>query len=79
MLVLRDGRARIDRSAAERAKRQITLGRRSWAFAGSDASELRAETIYGLIETVKANSHNPEADLRHVIRCRADHPVNRTA
>src|SRR5580692_9942647 len=35
-LILRDGRACIDNSAAERAMRPIALGRRNWTFAGSD-------------------------------------------
>jgi hypothetical protein len=41
-LVLRDGRACIDNSAAEGAMRPIALGRRNWTFAGSDAGGLRA-------------------------------------
>ena len=36
-LVLRDGRACIDNNAAERAMRPMTLGRKNWLFAGSDA------------------------------------------
>ena len=35
-LVLRDGRACIDNSAAERAIRPLALGRRNWTFAGDD-------------------------------------------
>jgi len=76
-LVLRDGRACIDNSAAERAMRPIALGRRNWTFAGSDAGGLRAAAIYSLIETAKANGLDPEAYLRHVIERIADHPVNR--
>ena len=52
--ILADGRACIDNSAAERAMRPITLGRRNWTFAGSDAGGERAAAIYSLIETAKS-------------------------
>ncbi len=45
-LTLRDGRACIDNSAAERAMRPIAVGRRNWTFAGSDAGGERAAAIY---------------------------------
>ena len=44
-LILRDGRACIDNSAAERAMRPMALGRRNWTFAGSDAGR-RASRCY---------------------------------
>ena len=78
-LILRDGRACIDNSAAERAIRPITLGRRNWTFAGSDAGGERAATVYSLIETSKLNGLDPEDYLRRVIERIADHPVNRVA
>jgi transposase len=78
-LVLRDGRACLDNSAAERAIRPITLGRRNWTFAGSDAGGERAAAIYSLIETSKLNGLDPEDYLRRVIERIADHPVNRVA
>jgi transposase len=78
-LILRDGRACTDNSAAERAMRPIALGRRNWTFAGSDAGGERAAATYSLIETAKLNGLDPEAYLRHVIDRIADHPVNRVA
>ena len=57
--------------------RPVALGRKSWLFAGSDAGGERAAAIYSLISTAKLNGLDPEAYLRHVISCIADHPVNR--
>jgi hypothetical protein len=78
-LVLRDGRACIDNSAAERAMRPIAVGRRNWTFAGSDAGGHRAAAINSLIETAKLHSLDPQAYLRHVLERIADYPVNRIA
>lgn len=78
-LILRDGRACIDNSAAERAMRPVALGRRNWTFADSDAGGVRAAAIYSLIETEKINGLDPEAYLCHVIQRIADHPINRVA
>lgn len=77
MLILRDGRACIDNSAAERAMRPIAIGRRNWTFAGSNAGGERAAAIYSLIETAKLHGLDPKAYLRHVLERIADHPVSR--
>jgi hypothetical protein len=78
-LFLREGRACIDNTAAERAIRPITLGRRNWTFAGSDAGGERAAAIYSLIETAKLNGLDPEDYLRRIIERISDHAVNRIA
>ena len=78
-LILRDGRACIDNSAAERAMRPIAVGRRNWTFAGSDAGGHRADAIYSLIETAKVNGADPEGYLRQVIERIAEQSVNRVA
>jgi transposase len=72
-----DGRLEIDNNAAERALRAVTLGRKNYLFAGSDAGGERAAVIYSLIATAKLNGMDPEAYLREVLTRIADHPINR--
>ena len=74
-----DGRLEIDNNPAERALRAVTLGRKNYLFAGSDAGGERAAVIYSLIGTAKLNGLDPEAYLREVLTRIADHPVNRIA
>jgi transposase len=76
-LVLRDGRACLDNNAAERMMRPMTLGRKNWLFAGSDAGGERAAAIYTLTETAKLNGLDPEDYLRQVLGRIAEHPVRR--
>jgi transposase len=76
-LVLRDGRVCIDNNAAERAMRPMTLGRKNWLFAGSDAGGDSAAAAYSLIETAKLNGFDPEDYLRQVLTRIADHPAKR--
>src|SRR5215813_610971 len=72
-----DGHLEIDNNAAERSLRAVTLRRRNYLFAGSDAGGERAAVIYSLIATAKLNSLDPEAYLREVLTRIADHPINR--
>ena len=72
-----DGRIEIDNNAAERALRGVALGRNNYLFMGSDAGGERAAAIYSLVETAKLNGLDPEAYLREVLGCIADHPINR--
>ena len=74
-----DGRVEIDNNAAERALRTVALGRKNYLFAGSDAGGERAAAIYSLVGSAKLNGLDPEAYLRFVIGCIADHPVNQVA
>jgi transposase len=74
---LDDGRIEIDNSAAERALRAVAVGRRNYLFAGSDRGGERAAVFYSLIGSAKLNGMDPEAYLRHVLGCIADHPINR--
>ena len=72
-----DGRIEIDNNAAERALRGVGLGRKNYLFMGSDAGGERAAAVYSLVETAKLNGLDPQAYLRDVLACIADHPINR--
>jgi len=52
---------------------------RTIRFAGSDSGGERAATISSLIGTAKLNGLDPEAYLRRVLECIAEHPINRIA
>jgi transposase len=72
-----DGRLEISNNAAENAIRPITLGRKNWLFAGSDAGGDRAAIFYTLIRSAKLNRLEPEAWLRDVLSRIGEHPINR--
>jgi transposase len=72
-----DGRLEIDNNAAERAVRDVALGRKNYLFAGSDAGGERAAAMYSLLGSAKLNGLDPEAYLSHVLARIPDHPINR--
>jgi len=72
-----DGRIAIDNNAAERALRCVSMGRKNFLFAGSDAGGERAAAIYSLLGSAKLNGHNLEAFLREVLARIGDHPISR--
>jgi hypothetical protein len=72
-----DGLLEIDNNSAERALRAVGLGRKNYLFARSDSGGERAAAIYSLIGSAKLYGVDPQAYLRDVLTCIADHPVNR--
>ena len=71
-----DGRLEISNNAAENAVRPISLGRKNWLFAGSDAGGERAAIFYTLIRSAKMNGLEPEAYLRDILDRIGEHPIN---
>ena len=55
----------------------MALGRKNYLFQGSDAGGERAAAIYSLVESAKLNGLDPQAYLRDVLSCIAEHPINR--
>jgi transposase len=48
-----------DTNAAENAIRPFVIGRKNWLFSGSPLGAHASAGIYSLIETAKANGHEP--------------------
>ncbi|TDB40046.1 IS66 family transposase, partial [Photorhabdus khanii] len=74
---LDDGRVPIDNNRAENAVRGVALGRKNWLFAGSLCAGQRAAMIMSLLETAKANGHEPWVWLRDVLSRLPVWPNNR--
>ena len=68
-----------DTNACEQAIRPFVVGRKNWLFSGSPRGAAASATLYSLIETAKANGHEPYWYLRNLFeklphaRTRADH------
>ena len=76
---LDDGHICLTNNAAERALRDIALGRKAWLFAGSDRGGERAAFMYTLIGTAKLNDIEPQAWLADVLVRIADTPQHQLA
>lgn len=72
-----DGLLEIDNSAAERALRAVSIGRKNYLFFGADSGGDRAASFYTLIGTAKLCGLDPSFYLRTVLAQIADHPINR--
>lgn len=64
---LEDGRLQLDNNAAERALRQVAVGRKNWIFAGSDAGARRAAVLYSLVGSCSNLGINCFEYLRDVL------------
>jgi len=74
-----DGLLEIDNSAAERALRAVSIGRKNYLFFGADSGGERAASFYTLIGTAKLCGLDPSFYLRTVLARIAEHPINRIA
>jgi len=57
----------IDNNACENAIRPFVVGRKGWLFADTPAGAHASAVIYSLVETAKANGHEPYAWLRYAL------------
>lgn len=58
----------IDNNRAENAIRPFVIGRKNWLFADTPAGAHASARIYSLVETAKANGHEPHSYLCRVLR-----------
>ena len=71
---LGDARFTIDNNVAERAVRQLAIGRKNWLFVGGDGGLTSASVLMSLCASAKRHALNPWAYLTDVLR---DWPPNR--
>jgi hypothetical protein len=74
---LEDGDLDIDNNVAERANRNVAIGRKNWLFAGSDEGGRRAAILYSVIESAKRNRVEPLAYLTDILARIATFPARR--
>jgi transposase len=74
---LDDGELEIDNGAAERANRDIALGRGNWTFFGSDQGGKTAAVLRSFIASCKRCGVEPFAWFRDVLSRIPAHSVNR--
>lgn len=71
-----DGRLKIDNNLAERAMRDIAIGRKNWLFAQSDDGGHRAAILYSIVQTCKRNGVNVYEYVRDVLERVSTHPAS---
>jgi transposase len=55
-----------DTNACEQAIRPFVLGRKNWLFSGSPRGATASATLFSIVETAKANGHDPYWYLRRL-------------
>ena len=55
-----------DTNAAENAIRPFVVGRKNWLFSGNELGAHASAGLFSLIETAKANGHEPFRYLAHL-------------
>ena len=63
---LEDGHIEIDNNKTENAIRPFVIGRKGFLFSGSPKGARASAILYSLIESAKANGHEPRAYLNHL-------------
>jgi transposase len=58
----------IDNNRVENVIRPFVIGRKAWLFSDTPAGANASAVIYSLLQTAKANGHEPYAWLRRVMR-----------
>lgn len=58
----------IDNNRVENAIRPFVIGRKAWLFSDTPSGAHASAVIYSLLQTAKANGHEPYVWLRHVMR-----------
>lgn len=72
-----DGRLALTNNAAERQLRRVTVGRKSWLFAGSDDHAQAAGNLLTLVASARLHRLDPEAYLRDLFPVRPHWPRDR--
>ena len=62
-----DGRLEIDNNSAERALRQIAVGRKNWTFFGNERGGEAAGVLYSIIATCREHGVDMRTYLRDVL------------
>jgi transposase len=65
---LDDGRLEIDNNLIENTIRPFVIGRNNWLFSDTVGGATASARLYSLIETAKANGHEPYRYLRHLFQ-----------